>query len=833
MERRIRPFWLPLLLLVALLGLLWLTDRVERQAALQPQAQAAGAPVFSPPGGVYPRGVRVSIQPSTAGAPVVLALGGSAPTTTVGVLYEQPLRLDRAAPGVTVLRAREVAGGAPGSLVSASYVVGVENQLPVLSLVADPVDLWDAQRGILANTWQRGVDWERPAHVSFFDGATGFALSAGLRVNGSEEWDAPKQSLRLYFRGEYGEGRLDYALFDDHPHQETQSYNHLLLQAGQREGRWTLLEEALLGEVAAELDGHVTQGRFVLLFLNGESQGIYRLSERVDRFFLADNWGVADVDLIRGGRFEEGDDVQWNALVDWLATHELADPVNAAELESRVDVDDFIDYAIVQLYFDSQAFVDDQFSAARPRVGGGRWFWIYGDGQQRYGLSSGTDAVRVRGGELALLLERLLEAPAYRARFARRMNGLLNTTLAPAAMEARLARLAGELRADVHYEAERWPAAGDWPANVDTMREIVRRRPDVLRAWWAERYGLAGTAVVSLNASAGGSLVVDGLPVPAPVWSGSYFLDSAVEVIAAPRPGYAFAGWEGAAGASTRLTLTVDGPRALTARFAPATEESLRPDDVMIVEYWINDDGTRYASLDNRPLEGDWLELRVVRPQAVDLRGWRITDNDTLGGTDEGSLILPALAELAAVPRGTAILIVATESPSNAAYFPQDDLDGADRRMLFYVGNGNLDVTSDPGFGIGAGDDNLALLAPGPDAEVGVDFVAEGRAVTPYSFGVLVDGVVFEHPFRGLGADDGALFAGAGSNDDGAVGWVVDPPASESGDEAALDVVNRVTPGAANRAAVAGWLLVALAVLAAVVVVVLAIAQGVRNRTGR
>ena len=75
------------------------------------------------------------------------------------------------------------------------------------------------------------------------------------------------------------------------------------------------------------------------------------------------------------------------------------------------------------------------------------------------------------------------------------------------------------------------------------------------------------------------------------------------------------------------------------------------------------------------------------------MRGWRITDNDTKTATDEGSLILPRTPAFAAVPRGTVILVIATENESNAANFPRDDLDVSDGRMILYVGNGTLDTT--------------------------------------------------------------------------------------------------------------------------------------------
>ena len=65
--------------------------------------------------------------------------------------------------------------------------------------------------------------------------------------------------------------------------------------------------------------------------------------------------------------------------------------------------------------------------------------------------------------------------------------------------------------------------------------------------------------------------------------------------------------------------------------------------------------------------------------------------------------------------------------------------------MTLYVGNPNLDTGVDPGFNLGP-NDSLVLLAPGPteafDDDQGIAFVANSTAVTPASFGVLVDGVI-------------------------------------------------------------------------------------------
>jgi hypothetical protein len=239
---------------------------------------------------------------------------------------------------------------------------------------------------------------------------------------------------------------------------------------------------------------------------------------------------------------------------------------------------------------------------------------------------------------------------------------------------------------------------------------------------------------------------------------------------------------------------------------------------VIFNEYWINDD-TAYASIGGREIWNDWVELLVIDTGGVDLRGWRLTNNQTKaqqGVIDDGdgSLIFPDIPALANIPPATCILIVASDNVTNEATFPTDDLDPSDGQMILSVTNSNLNTALDPGYSMRTGDEALVLLAPGATPafadDIGVDFIAENAVVTPATFGVDVDGVVFAPAFSGIGSDDGAIFtnsAGDGFNNDngsdgvkdslpGAGGWIVDPPKSFTGDE--ISGSNILTPGAPN-----------------------------------
>lgn len=811
--------------------------RVVRDALAQ--AEESRELAFWPPAGYYDHAIAVELRFGLPGAGIVFTTDGSVPTATVGLVYEHPIYLD-SRPGVTVLRARQVyEGGRFGPVVSASFVMGVQSRLPVLSLAIDPADLADMETHELA----RGAEWERPVHLTYItpERETAFALTAGMRIRSQGLYTLPKKSFWLYFRQDYGQGRLDYALFPD---QDVRSFNHLVLDAARASSdqsgealRWTLLESQIVADLTREAGGEAPQGQFVLLFLNGQLWGVYNLRERLDRFFIQDHYNIQDVDLIETRQAQEGDTAHWDALMDFVQNNSLSDAQNYAFIQTQIDLRNLTDYAIIQMYAASDTWPQRNAVRARSRAPEGRWFWLAWDATRGLGATGDPDFNAVEwatrsyalsqhegGNWLAstLLLRSLLQNDGYRATFVSRAADLLNTALAPESVITHIDRNVDQVAQDIHYEESRWPSPLAWETNIQALTAWAGARPDQMRRELMGKFGL--TETVSLEfmppATGQGYVVVNDWLLQKLPWRGVYFSGSSVRVTAAPAPGYVFAGWSNPDLPSTpSITLTVHAACTLAPRFAPAPANALRPNDAIFNEIWINDNGTRYASLEMRAIEGDWFEILVVR-DGLDMRGWRITDNDTKTATDEGSLTLPRTDAFAALPRGTVILVLATETVSNALNWPRDDVDASDGRMILYVGNGTLDTKTDPGFGLGRSNDNLVLLAPGPAAlfvdDVGIDFVAEGADITPASFGVLTDGVIFEHPFRRLSTDNGSLFMSnrapdraSFDNDDGddpllqddqpgAGGWVVDPAQDYTGDSVMPNAINLLTPGQLN-----------------------------------
>jgi hypothetical protein len=747
---------------IILLAMLALAAVYAAEAICQARAPVVPAtePVFSIPGGYYDQAVLVEIDRPPSSSHVIFTVDGSVPTQINGSVYDQPIRLG--APAVSVIRACTVfPDGSLGPVVSASYFVGVQATLPLVSLIVDPADLWDAERGIYANPLETGVMWERPADVTYVDQdrRLGFQIPAGVRIHGHGTREFPKMSFRLYFRQEYGANRLEYPLFLG---SEVASFKRLVLHnSGQDRPvfphtNWTDLRNQLATELAFQHGGLAPHTRPVLLFINGEPWGIYQLRERLDRFFLADHYGVEEADFLEAPDVRGQSDVvmgsreDWDRLQQFLDTHDLADPASYAYVESQVDIANFIDYNILQIYASNDDWPHQNVHQFRPSVPGGRWQWLFWDSDRGFAAQpiGRVDADimthlleyndRYTDGRDMLLLRKLLGNPGFRERFLSRTADLLNTTLTPPFVIALIDDLAAGIESDIVYETSRWSVSSNWAANVEELRDFARRRPDFVRQHMVESFDLAGTATLTFEPPAGGGYVaVNGSLLDDLPWRGIYFQGIPVQIAAVPAPGYRFTGWEDADLPRTPVvTWMVDGPRTFTPRFERVAADVPQPGDVVFVGHSMAEDSH---------LADDWFELRVTRPGGIDLRGWRVTDNDTKTATDEGSLVFGDSPAFASVPRGTTVRVIVRQVSDEL--LPPDDLDAWDRQMVVYVGNGNLDASVDPGFNLGYRD-NLVLLAPGFtdgfDDDWGIAFVSNNPVVTPSSFGVLTDGVIFD-----------------------------------------------------------------------------------------
>jgi hypothetical protein len=362
--------------------------------------------------------------------------------------------------------------------------------LPTVSLTMDVADLWGPS-GIYSNTMQQGTAWERAASLELIypDGTAGFQINAGVQIQGGasrEVLKSPKHSFRVLFKEQWGPSKLDFPLFGE---DATDQFDAILLRAGFN-NTWIHWDptQRLHGDYVRDswanatqrAMGHVSKhDTFVHLYINGLYWGMYNLAERPEESFMSTYFGgeKEDWDVINNQvSVINGDVTAWNEMMA-IANSGVADNASYQAIQRYLDIDNFIDYMIMN-YYGANTDWDDHnwYAARRSRVGGetignaeldpeyGFKFFNF-DGEHLIELPT-DDRLNVNNANRPTRLHNQLMANAeYRLQFADRIQHHLfnDGALTSAHAGARYAEIANRVELAVIAESARW---GDYRRDV-------------------------------------------------------------------------------------------------------------------------------------------------------------------------------------------------------------------------------------------------------------------------------------------------------------------------------------------------------------------------------
>ncbi|MCP5526021.1 MAG: lamin tail domain-containing protein [Verrucomicrobiales bacterium] len=451
------------------------------------------APVhFSVERGLFSEPFDLSLHCATEGAQIRFTVDGSTPGPDHGQEYTGPFTLVRQ---VSVRAAAFREGHLPSEVATHTYYFRLPprlTSLPLLSVVTDRENLY-GPTGIMEveprNTTQRGLAWERPVSVELVTaGENGrFQVDCGMRVQGGnyirQRYDyrttslpESKYSFRLYFRGDYGPGRLEYPLI---PGLAVDSLDKLVLRAGMNDPVNPFLRDEYARRLFAAMGQVGPLGTFVQLHLNGRHAGYYNPTERVDSDFLADHLHSSrDYDVIaQFGEVREGDGLAWNQLRQFVRSRDLGRPEYYDQVERLLDTTNFADYLLAHAYADTGDWPHNNWRAARERVTGARWRFIMWDAEWSFGwrfavshnpFTDQLGAIDPRGPEIQELFLNLQASPEWRLLFADRAHRHLSN--GGALTDARLRAIYAPLRDALQ------PAIGNFDNAIETTWIPARTR---------------------------------------------------------------------------------------------------------------------------------------------------------------------------------------------------------------------------------------------------------------------------------------------------------------------------------------------------------------------
>ncbi len=317
------------------------------------------------------------------GAQVRYTLNGAEPTGSSPLFSE----FGGLSSGVTTLRLRAFAEGKlPSETTTQTYFVGVQRDVPVVSLVTDEKYLFSEKTGLLVpgsakrpNYYQ---DWEYPINVEYYTAGHEQQINqqASFRVTGATSRTYAQKAISLFARSALGAGSFEFNPF---PNREGYTeYEALTLRAGGTESYKTRFKDAMLTRLANGTGLFYQESVTCVVYLNGEYWGQYNLRERINKDSLAafegitDKQTIHDVTIIKGrGEVSRGTLDEWNALIRYMKRNDLRQEEHLNYVLERFDVDNYFTMVAFQVILGNGDIGNQRFY----KFPGGKWKYVLYD----------------------------------------------------------------------------------------------------------------------------------------------------------------------------------------------------------------------------------------------------------------------------------------------------------------------------------------------------------------------------------------------------------------------------------------------------------------------
>ena len=539
--------------------------------------------------------------------------------------------------------------------------------IPAMSMVADPDHWFHASTGIYNHPLGRGVEWERPMSAEFIypDGSKTFQINCGVRIQGGSSRLGPykKRSLRLRFKSEYGASTMKFPLFESSP---VDRFNSLTLTA-RKSKTWLVgsdraqyIRDTWAKDTQLDMGQLSGYSQHVHLYLNGLYWGLYRVTERPDASFLAAHLGgdESEYDARKSNKVVDGDNLAWETALD-LAKAGLESQANYDALRQYVDVENLIDYMIMNMYAENSDWDWHNWYVGRKREPGAGFMFFSWDAENLIDkVNSNRTGISFKGNPSTIYSSLRKENAEFRVLFGDHVHRHFfnRGALTPAAVEARWMRRANEIDRAVVAESARW---GDKSRKIPFTRDhewlaeqlwarltYFPIRSDIVLQQFRDANLYPIVVAPSFNQHGGLVPTTFQLEMTAPAGQIYYTLDGSDPRLTG-----------GAIAPSAVLysaPITLPGSGEVSARVLDAGQWSARNVADFAYDAPVRITELMYHPTNDDPLE--FIELKNIGTSAFDVAGMELTDGVTF--------VFPPYV----IPAGGHVLVVQDPVAFSAAY---------------------------------------------------------------------------------------------------------------------------------------------------------------------
>jgi len=603
-------------------------------------------------GGFYTEPVILALYANVAGSSIYYTTDCTEPDMSDS-LYQAPVEINN----TTIIRAKLVKEGALDSPTLTISIIMEETDYenPVVSLVAEPDALFGSSGIISADNGAL----EAIANMEYMEGGRVlFREGAGIQLHAPGK--AHPYSLRLYARARYGNSWFDYPFFRE---EGPEKFKRLVLRNSGNDNvnkatTNTHFRDPLIHTMGKQSNRRpmVSESKPVNVFLNGNYHGLFNLREREDRYYIETHTGVTeDFDFIElefgySGNLHviEGSYEPFRDLLSFVdTTGDLSLDADFSFVEEKVDLDNFTDYWITEVFAGNYDWLSNNIKFWKPE--NGKWQWLYWDTDHGLGLVyanygdvdwntlhwSLTFSDRAwANGYNNILIRNLLNNEGYKEHFIKRFTQLLNTSLSKESTLPLLDSMKHLYQDDMVIHTQQWGRSmTNWNNSIQIVEDYLRRRPDFVLNHIQDFFGLQDPVPVSIRVEppGAGTISFSGLEISSEPVKGKFFPGMSYQLQSDSVQGFSFDHWEPFQSIEDSLDFLLTDSMDIVAYFLPSDQSY----PIQLCEVYSNNRDAYDA--------GDWIEYYYYGSDAINLEGWSITgdQNQLLFTFGENTIINP------------------------------------------------------------------------------------------------------------------------------------------------------------------------------------------------
>ncbi len=464
----------------------------------------SGKPYADKKAGFYTDSLTVRLFSDEPNAQIFYTVDGSIPTKNA-LRYIKPIKINKN----KVLRFRSFClNKFPSEVVTKTYLVNVAYTLPILSLVTDPVNLWNKYSGIYKNPKKHGRKWERAAHLETFrkDGTLETQFPLHIRIHGGYSRSKPKKSFRLIYDVSEVEGTDKKNIFKK---SKKHSERQLVLRAGGSNEDFRLRDE-VFQTLYAEVSNLHSPFELCVLYLNGAFWGIYNIRKRIDQRYIREMEGPGNYNLIYAFfKAVDGDTKFLDSTFHFLKTHDLTLDENFKQAQEFIDTDNMMDFWLFNIYFGNIDWPHNNVYMFRDS---GPWRYISWDADATFDISDGfglqhntlawalrdtlrhdlrrpgrTDNSRMQLS--TFIFSSLIKNQSFREKFITRFLELVHNNFQPQRIEVITDSLINLSKTAHKDDLERWGHSDNayWH-NVEMIKNFAYKRSQIISEYFEEEF---------------------------------------------------------------------------------------------------------------------------------------------------------------------------------------------------------------------------------------------------------------------------------------------------------------------------------------------------------